>query len=126
MPWVAVAIELYDASYSDIPVNVSAFGNGIAYNALVNLFERTGKQRAMTANHDIPRLAAGERGTVNIPMVQHPFLGKLEVGFFDPTGARHIAWHTVNCASGRLRTTDPMHWECPGSCKVHPVRPVRS
>jgi hypothetical protein len=88
---------------------------------IVNLFYK----HPHVGNFDIAdpvlaQLAVSEKEEVRLRMVQHPFAGQLEVGYFDPVGRRHIAWHSVNCASGSLSTTDALNWICPPGCIVHP------
>jgi hypothetical protein len=124
VPWVAVRVGEYDASYQDIPLRVSAIGTGVAYDVLVNVFPTipTGA-KAMLANRYIPQLTAGDVEQLTIPMVRNPFLAKLEVRFSDAANGQHVAWHTVNAASGFVSTTDPLHWECPRECRVHPRQP---
>ncbi len=121
VPWVAVRVGEYDASWQYIPLTVSAAVAGIAYNVIVNLFPMHPKAGAIVGDPAIPQLAAGETNEVRISMVRHPFLGRLEVGYFDPTGLRHIGWNTVNCAHhGLLRTQGVLRWHCERGCRVHP------
>jgi hypothetical protein len=125
VPWLVIRVGSYDASYQYIPLELSALGNGVAYNVMVNLFPRHPAGDAIIAEGDAHQLAPGEHKVVRIAMVHNPFLGRLEVGYFDPTGRRHVAWHTVNCASGYLSTTDALNWDCPPGCIVHPASRVR-
>jgi hypothetical protein len=127
VPWVGIRVGTSDGSWQYIPLELSALGNGIAYNVLVNLFPRHPAGNAITAEGGgVSQLAVGEHKEVRIPMVHHPFLARLEVGYFDPTGRRHVAWHTVNCAShGYLSTQDALNWECLPGCIVHPAARVR-
>jgi hypothetical protein len=121
VPWVAVRVGKYDASWQYIPLTISATAAGIAYNVIVNLFPMHPTGNAIVGEPAIPQLAAGESYEVRISMVHHPFLGRLEVGYFDPTGLRHIGWNTANCAHRRLlRTQGVLRWYCKKGCRVHP------
>jgi hypothetical protein len=104
VPWVTVRVGDYDASYQYIPLEVTALGNGTAYNVIVNLFQKHPPGGAFfIAEPVLPQLSAGEHEEVRIDMVSPPFAGQLEVGYFDPAGGRHVAWHSVNAAVGFLR-----------------------
>lgn len=121
VPWVTVRVGNYDASYQYVPLEVSALGHGTAYNVIVNLFHKHPQTHAFdVAEPVVPQLAAGERKEMRLRMVSGPFAGQLEVGYFDPAGRRHIAWHSVTTGSGTLSTTDPLNWICPHGCVVHP------
>jgi hypothetical protein len=115
-----LSIDLYDdgQSLGRIPVRVFAHGGGVAYNVLVNL---TSSALPMPAIGGMPSLREGGPGQIVLRGgLPTPFIGKLEIGFFDALGGRHEAWHTVNCASGPLKPTDWLHWRCKG-CRVHPT-----
>ncbi|GEM_PF-5876980 len=121
VPWVTVRVGDYDASCQYIPLEVTALGNGTAYNVIVNLFQKHPPGGAFfIAEPVLPQLSAGEHKEVRIDMVSPPFAGQLEVGYFDPAGRRHVAWHSVNAAIGFLKTTSHLNWICPPGCVVHP------
>ena len=121
VPWVTARVSQYDASYQYIPLELAALGNGTAYNVIVNLFQKHPPGGTFNiAEPVIAQLAAGEHAEVRLRMLSSPFLGQLEVRYFDPVGRQHVAWHSVSAASGLLATTDALNWICPAGCLVHP------
>jgi hypothetical protein len=116
-----ISLDLYDDRISPdpIPLRVYAYGGGVAYNVLVNL-----RSNLLTIPDytNIPLLREGQPAESALRGSLGPvFIGELLVGFNDVLGHRHEAWHTVNCASGPLKTTDSLHWICQDNCRVHPL-----
>lgn len=131
IPFLALELPSDVTGIDPIPVRVSAYGaEAPAYNVIVNLqqlqtmVDAFGRplptQTRLIGTSVIRDVHEGSPQEARLPGNLHtPFGGTLEVVFADLFGSGHRATQSVNCASGPLKTTDILRWQCV-KCRKHP------